>query len=99
MKKTALKVSALVLAAALVTGCANTAEIEATANKAAAGPHALLLIVLPRLLLQLRALQTRLCQLQPKRRLAAKQTAKAWSACSRNRCRSSTRLQQDITTY
>ena len=36
MKKTALKVSALVLAAALVTGCANTAEIEATANKAAA---------------------------------------------------------------
>jgi hypothetical protein len=95
MKKTALKVSALVLAAALVTGCANTAEIEATANS----PHALLLIVLPRLLLQLRALQTRLCQLQPKRRLAAKQTAKAWSACSRNRCRSSTRLQQDITTY
>ena len=36
MKKTALKVSALVLAAALATGCANTSEIEATANKAAA---------------------------------------------------------------
>ena len=30
MKKTALKVSALVLAAALVTGCANTAEILST---------------------------------------------------------------------
>jgi hypothetical protein len=40
MKKTALKVSALVLAAALVTGCANTAEIEATANKAAADASA-----------------------------------------------------------
>ena len=36
MKKTALKVSALVLVAALATGCANTEEIEATANKAAA---------------------------------------------------------------
>ena len=40
MKKTALKVSALVLAAALVTGCANTAEMEATANKAAADASA-----------------------------------------------------------
>ncbi|NIL92969.1 MAG: hypothetical protein GTO71_00665 [Woeseiaceae bacterium] len=36
MKKTALKISALMLAAALTVGCANTAEIEATANKAAA---------------------------------------------------------------
>ena len=36
MKKTALKISALLLAGALTVGCANTAEIEATANKAAA---------------------------------------------------------------
>ena len=36
MKKTALKISALTLAAALMVGCANTSEIEATANKAAA---------------------------------------------------------------
>ena len=40
MKKTALKVSALVLAAALATGCANTEEIEAIANKAAADASA-----------------------------------------------------------
>jgi outer membrane murein-binding lipoprotein Lpp len=40
MKKTALKVSALVLAAALVTGCANTEEMEATVNKAAADASA-----------------------------------------------------------
>jgi hypothetical protein len=36
MKKTALKISALTLVAALAVGCANTAEIEATANRAAA---------------------------------------------------------------
>ena len=36
MTKTALKVSALVLAAALATGCANTGDLEETANRAAA---------------------------------------------------------------
>lgn len=36
MKKTALKISALMLVAVLAVGCANTAEIEATANRAAA---------------------------------------------------------------
>jgi hypothetical protein len=36
MKKTALKISALLLAGALTVGCANNAELEATANKAAA---------------------------------------------------------------
>ena len=36
MKKTGLKVSAMLLVAALATGCANNAEIEATANRAAA---------------------------------------------------------------
>jgi len=40
MTKTALKVSALVLAAALATGCANTAGIEETANRAAADASA-----------------------------------------------------------
>ena len=40
MKKTALKVSALVLVAVLATGCAGTSEIEATANKAAADASA-----------------------------------------------------------
>jgi len=47
------------------------------------------LIVLPRLLLLLKAPQTRRSQLQQKLRLAAKQTVKAWNACSRNRCPSS----------
>ena len=36
MKKTALKVSALLLVAALATGCAANPDLEATANRAAA---------------------------------------------------------------
>ena len=36
MKKTGLKVSAMLLVAVLATGCANTAEIQATADRAAA---------------------------------------------------------------
>jgi hypothetical protein len=40
MTKTALKVSALVLAAVLATGCANTDEIQATADRAAADASA-----------------------------------------------------------
>ena len=36
MNKTGLKLSALLLVGALATGCVNTAEIEATANRAAA---------------------------------------------------------------
>ena len=40
MTKTALKVSALVLAAALATGCANTGDLEETANRAAADASA-----------------------------------------------------------
>ena len=40
MTKTALKVSALVLAAVLATGCANTGDIEETANRAAADASA-----------------------------------------------------------
>ena len=35
MNKTGLKLSALLLVGALATGCVNTAEIEATANRAA----------------------------------------------------------------
>jgi len=36
MKKTGLKVSAMLLVVALATGCANNAEIQATADRAAA---------------------------------------------------------------
>ena len=52
------------------------------------------LIALPRLLPLLKAQQTRHFQPQQKLRLAAKQTAKAWNVCSRNRCPSSARLQE-----
>jgi hypothetical protein len=51
--------------------------------------HVLLLIALDRLQLLLKALLTRHCLLLQKLRLAAKQTAKAWNVCSKNRCPSS----------
>ena len=48
--------------------------------------HVLLLTALVKLLLLHKALQIEHCLLLQKLRLAAKQTAKAWNVCSRNRC-------------
>jgi hypothetical protein len=48
--------------------------------------HVLLLIALDKLLLLPKALLIRRCLLLQKLRLAVKQTVKAWTVCSRNRC-------------
>jgi hypothetical protein len=48
--------------------------------------HVLLLTALVKLLLLHKALQIKHWLLLQKLRLAARQTAKAWNVCSRNRC-------------
>ena len=102
MKKTALRASGLVLLLALAAGCAHKqvwTKLEQRLNvllltlllqRLLLKLHVLLLIALLRLLLLHKAPLIKRFLLQQKHRLAAKQTAKAWSVCSRNRCLSST---------